>query len=346
MGFEVVKPGILSTLQDVGRYGYRKHGVIVSGPMDRFAHRTANLLAANTAEAATLEMTLQGLCLVAHREMLIAICGADMGAEVDGRSAPLWRPFIIDEGSELQFRYAVQGCRAYLAVHGGFRADPVLGSGSTYLRAGMGGYQGRALEAGDVLQVEDVVAGGFTVAEGEQELRSKFVSTNIRPPYQDNPVIRIVRGREKDLFTSSSWSKLLTQRYQVTTQSDRMGYRLSGEAELELQDGLSFEMISEAVATGTIQVPQSGQPILLMADCQTTGGYPRIGHVITADLPLVAQVKPGGFLRFQEITHREAQEQLLLQEMDLKLLEAGTRAWMRETGVWINRKGNGGHAAH
>ncbi|WP_235550007.1 biotin-dependent carboxyltransferase family protein [Paenibacillus sp. Soil766] len=330
MSFEVRKPGLLSTLQDEGRYGYRKHGVIVSGPMDRFAHRGANLLVGNGLEAATLEMTLQGPMLVAQKDMLVAICGADMGAEVDGVAAPLWQPFILHSGNELHLRYAIHGCRAYLAVHGGFKADYVLGSHSTYQRAAIGGYEGRALRTGDVLKVEKEAL-DFEVVN-EVELRSKFVSSMVRPDYRDNPTIRIVRGKEASLFTPNSWSRLLAQSFLVTSQSDRMGYRLSSDPKLELEAGLSYEMISEAVIEGTIQVPSSGQPILLMADCQTTGGYPRIGHVITADLPLVAQVKPGGQLRFQEVTHSEAQEQLLLQAMDLKLLGAGMMAWLRGLG--------------
>ncbi|NOU64353.1 5-oxoprolinase/urea amidolyase family protein [Paenibacillus sp. LMG 31461] len=327
MSFEVIKPGLLSTIQDEGRYGFRKHGVIVSGPMDRFAHRAANLLVGNGPEVATLEMTLQGPILVAQRDMLVAICGADMGAEVDGMAAPLWQPFIIYSGNELHLHYAAQGCRAYLAVYGGFKADYVLGSRSTYQRAAIGGYEGRALRAGDVLEAEK--DGLASEVVNEVERRGKFVSSTILPYYRDNPTIRIVKGKEASSFTPNSWSRLLSQSFLVTSQSDRMGYRLSSEPKLELEAGLSYEMISEAVVAGTIQVPASGQPILLMADCQTTGGYPRIGHVITADLPLVAQVKPGGQLRFQEVTHLEAQEQLLLQAMDLKVLGAGIKTWLR-----------------
>lgn len=326
MSFEVIKPGLLSTIQDEGRYGFRKHGVIVSGPMDRFAHRAANLLVGNSPQAAALEMTLQGPILVAQRDMLVAICGADMGAEVDGVAAPLWQPFILYSGNELHLHYATHGCRAYLAVHGGFKADYVLGSRSTYQRSAIGGYEGRALRAGDVFEVEK--NGLASEVLNEVERRGKFVSTMIRPDYRDNPTIRIVKGKEASSFTSNSWSRLLSQNFLVTSQSDRMGYWLSSETKLELEAGLTYEMISEAVVAGTIQVPASGQPILLMADCQTTGGYPRIGHVITADLPLVAQVKPGGQLRFQEVTHLEAQEQLLLQAMDLKLMGAGIRAWL------------------
>lgn len=327
MSFEVIKPGLLSTIQDEGRYGFRKHGVIVSGPMDQFAHRAANLLVGNGPEAATLEMTLQGPILIAQSDMLVAICGADMRAEVDGMAAPLWQPFILYSGNELHLQYAAHGCRTYLAVYGGFKADYVLGSRSTYQRAAIGGYEGRAIRAGDVLEVEK--DGLALEVVNEVERGSKFVSSMIRPDYRDNPIIRIVKGKEASSFTPNSWSRLLSQSFLVTSQSDRMGYRLSSEPKLELESGLSYEMISEAVVAGTIQVPSSGQPILLMADCQTTGGYPRIGHVITADLPLMAQVKPGGQLRFQEVTHLEAQEQLLLQAMDLKVMGAGIRAWLR-----------------
>lgn len=324
MGFEVIKPGLLSTLQDEGRYGQRKYGVITSGPMDLFAHRAANILVGNDRGAAALEITLIGPSLIAQKDMLLSLCGADMEADMDGIRVPLWRPFMIRKGDQLNVHYAVKGCRAYLAVYGGFEVQPVMGSRSTYLRAGIGGHQGRALQAGDDLPVRQEVVGDYLHHPGD-------VSVFIRPDYQENPVVRVVKGKEAALFTDASIRSLMSQRYFVTAQSDRMGYRLEG-MRLELSDGAPSEMISEAVVQGTIQVPSSGQPILLMADCQTTGGYPRIAHVITADLPLVAQVKPGGKLRFREVSHREAQEQLLLQAMDLQLLEAGVRAWVRDRG--------------
>lgn len=325
MGFEIIKPGLLSTLQDEGRYGQRKYGVITSGPMDLFAHRAANILVGNGAGAAALEMTLLGPRMIAQKDMLLALCGADMEADVDGIRVPLWRPFQIRKGCRLNVHYAVQGCRAYLAVSGGFEAAPVMGSKSTYLRAGIGGHEGRALQAGDILIVGEAVVKGFLNPPG-------IVSAFIRPDYGDNPVVRVVQGKESALFTEAGRDSLLSQSYAVTAQSDRMGYRLDGK-ELELSGGVPHEMISEAVAQGTIQVPPSGQPILLMADCQTTGGYPRIAHVTTADLPLVAQVKPGGSLRFREVSLREAEEQLLLQTMDLRLLEVGVRAWVRDRGI-------------
>ncbi len=324
MGFEVIKPGVLSTLQDEGRYGQRKYGVITSGPMDLFAHRAANILVGNDGGAAVLEMTLLGPSMVAQKDMLLSLCGADMEVDIDGNRVPFWRPFLIRKGDQLNVHYAVKGCRAYLAVYGGFEVKPVMGSRSTYLRARIGGHQGRALQAGDVLPVKQEVVGDNLHYPGS-------VSAFIRPDYEGNPVVRVVRGKEAALFTDASRRNLLAQSYIVTAQSDRMGYRLEG-MKLELSDGVPSEMISEAVIQGTIQVPPSGQPILLMADCQTTGGYPRIAHVITADLPLAAQVKPGGKLRFREVSHREAQEQILLQMMDLRLLEAGVRAWVRDRG--------------
>ncbi|MDQ0917278.1 biotin-dependent carboxyltransferase family protein [Paenibacillus sp. V4I5] len=324
MGFEVIKPGLLSTLQDEGRYGQRKYGVITSGPMDLFAHRAANILVGNDRGAAVLEITLLGPSMVAQKDMLLSLCGADMEADRDGIRVPLWRPFMIRKGDQLNVHYAVKGCRAYLAVYGGFEVKPVMGSRSTYLRAGIGGHQGRALQAGDDLPVRQEVIGDYLHHIGS-------VSAFIRPGYEENPVVRVVKGKEAALFTDASIRSLMSQSYIVTAQSDRMGYRLEG-MRLELSDGVPSEMISEAVVQGTIQVPPSGQPILLMADCQTTGGYPRIAHVITADLPLVAQVKPGGKLRFREVSYREAQEQILLQAMDLRLLEAGVRAWVRDRG--------------
>ncbi|KRE40690.1 biotin-dependent carboxyltransferase family protein [Paenibacillus sp. Soil724D2] len=324
MGFEVIKPGLLSTLQDEGRYGQRKYGVITSGPMDLFAHRAANILVGNDWGAAALEMTLLGPSMVAQKDMLLSLCGADMEADVDGIPVPLWRSFLMRKGDQLNVHYTVKGCRAYLAVYGGFAVKPVMDSRSTYLRAGIGGHQGRALQAGDELPVRKVVVGDYLHHPGA-------VSSFIRPDYEENPVIRVIQGREAAFFTDASRRSFLAQSYIVTAQSDRMGYRLEGK-KLELSDGVPSEMISEAVVQGTIQVPPSGQPILLMADCQTTGGYPRIAHVITADLPLVAQVKPGGKLRFREVSYREAQEQFLLQAMDLRLLEAGVRAWVRDRG--------------
>ncbi|NOU99875.1 5-oxoprolinase subunit C family protein [Paenibacillus planticolens] len=326
MGFKVIKPGLLSTMQDEGRYGFRKYGVIASGPMDLFAHRTANILVGNTADAAVLEITLQGPRMVAQTDMLLALCGAEMEACVEERKVPLWRSFLIRKGEQLNIGYAAKGCRAYLAVHGGFAAKVSMGSKSTYLRAGIGGHEGRALVAGDELNVSR--ASKIALNIGSLSV-SGAVSAYICPNYEDNPVVNVVWGKEAELFTESAKRKFLSKSFMVTPQSDRMGYRLEGEP-LASNGDIAYEMISEGVVQGTIQVPPGGQPILLLSDCQTTGGYPRIAHVITAHLPIIAQVKPGGKLRFREVSLREAQEQLLLQAMDLQLLEAGVLAWFKD----------------
>lgn len=155
MGFKIIKPGMLSILQDQGRYGYRKYGVITSGPMDAFAHQAANILVGNTDDAAVLEITLNGPSMIAQLDMLVALCGADLEADVEGRRVPLWRSFLIRKGEQLNFRYAVKGCRAYLAVRGGFAANISMDSSSTYLRAGIGGHEGRALQAGDELKLSN-----------------------------------------------------------------------------------------------------------------------------------------------------------------------------------------------
>ncbi|TXK85512.1 biotin-dependent carboxyltransferase family protein [Paenibacillus sp. N3.4] len=339
MGFKVINPGLLTTLQDMGRYGQRKYGVVTSGPMDLFAHRVANILVGNPADKATLEMTLQGPVLHAHKDMLLALCGADMEANVDGVFVPLWSPFVIHEGSKLHIHYARHGCRAYLAVGGGFDSSPVMGSRSTYLRARIGGYEGRALQEGDVLPVGAAGQSSSRLYHatahwghsGKKGLlhTPPIVSTRMSPVYEENPVVRVLLGREAASFTEQSRHDFQSQPYLVTPQSDRMGYRMEGK-KLVIEEGISSEMISEAVVQGTIQVPPSGQPILLMADCQTTGGYPRIAHVISVDLPLVAQVKPGGQLRFREVSHAEAQEQIVLRELDLRLLEVGLKAWAQD----------------
>ncbi|UJF34439.1 5-oxoprolinase subunit C family protein [Paenibacillus hexagrammi] len=337
MSLVIHKPGLLTSIQDMGRYGFRKDGVIVSGSMDSFASRTANLLVGNDPSAAVLEMTLHGAELQAQRPLLAAICGADMQACLNGERLPMWTPFVIPEGAELQFNYAVSGCRAYLAVAGGLSADQIMGSRSTYLRAGLGGHRGRTLRSGDTIELVDLHAGMMRVKKlfhQEETLPAIFgtyaaakfsAAVSLRPRYTAAPQLRFIRSRETSLFTEESWTQLRTSNFRISSQSDRMGYRLIGDKPL-LQNECSKEMISETVTPGVLQVPPDGQPILLMADCQTTGGYPRIGQVIAVDLPLAAQVKPGEALRFEEVSLRTAQELLLLQEADLRMLQAGVQA--------------------
>lgn len=328
MSIQVIRPGLLTSIQDMGRYGLQKHGVIVSGAMDPFALRVANLLVGNDEVEAALEMTMIGPKLRFGEDTLIAVCGGELSPAVDGQKIPEWRPVLIKKGSVLSFGTARSGCRAYLAVAGGFDIPVVMGSFSTYLRAGIGGFQGRPLKEGDVLTIripsEQSIRRIHRLYDHVSSDRFSFsawsVSMDVFPAYQPNPVIRAMRAGEFDWFTAESVERFFSEEFLMTPQSDRMGYRLSGP---QLRLERPRELISEAVTAGTVQVPSEGNPIVLMADRQTTGGYPKIAQVATIDLPVLAQVKPGEKIRFQAITLEEAQELLRKQEREFQLLKQG-----------------------
>jgi antagonist of KipI len=328
MSIKVIKPGLLTTVQDLGRYGYQQHGVVVSGAMDHFALRAANLLLGNPEGAAGLEMTVTGPSLEWQEQAWISICGSGLSPYINGAPIPMWRPVFIKKGSVLSFRSAAEGCRSYLTVRGGIKAASVMGSASTYLRGRIGGLEGRALSAGDVLefQKESHKIEDFKDQDNIQPVSQEFASTawyaggELLPNYTLNPLIRIIQGREYDLFTKESQQALFNEEYTVSSQSDRMGYKLTGFS-MKLKE--PYDMISEAVTAGTVQVPPEGNLILLQADRQTTGGYPRIAQVATVDIPLMAQVKPGGKVRFAEISHREAEELYLQREQEMRMLKQG-----------------------
>lgn len=328
----VHKPGLLTTLQDPGRYGRQRFGVIASGAMDLFAHRAANLLVGNAAGEATLEMTLIGPVLEFQSPALIAVCGGDLMPTIDGKPVPQWRPVYVREGSVLAFGNAREGCRAYLAVAGGFAVKRWLGSYATYLRAGIGGFKGRALEAGDRLPLGPPSPVGRRIAARlaeKMQAGDAFgpagwrVSRGMMPAYAANPTVRFIPGGQYGWFDADQTRLLETAEYVVSPQSDRMGYRLNGPPLMPRQ---RRELLSEPVAFGTVQVPPDGSPIVLMADRQTTGGYPKIAQVITADLPLLAQTRIGGKVRFRLVDLRKAQEVLLHTELSFALLEKQVRA--------------------
>ncbi|KQL54257.1 KipI antagonist [Heyndrickxia shackletonii] len=324
----IKKPGLLTSIQDIGRYGYQKYGVIVSGVMDPVAHRIANLLVGNEENAPTLEITLLGPVLEIHEDTLISICGGDMSPHINGKPVPMWRTVYVKKGSELRFGTAKAGCRVNLAVAGGFSVPTVMGSKSTYLNAGIGGFNGRALKTGDHISVNQPSplsskiilqmkkqAGSRSFLEMEWSVASKFI-----PSFKTDQTIRVMKGRQYSLFTNQSQKDFFSKTFEVSTQSDRMGYRLKGET-LALKE--PKEMLSEAVSFGTIQVPSDGNPIILLADRQTTGGYPKIGQVATVDLPLLAQAKPGDRLRFSEIEHEVAEQLLMERERKIQELKKG-----------------------
>lgn len=319
MSIQVIRPGLLATIQDLGRYGFQQYGVIVSGAMDSFSLRIANLLVGNEEGEAAIEVTVMGTTLQFKEDKVISITGGNLKPVIDGSPVPLWRPVLVKENSILSFTGCESGCRAYLAAAGGFSIPAVMNSKSTYLRGAIGGFKGRALQGGDMIPFAKETAFSLGIKKEFQKnwKDQAFVAADWYVPaehYLKGSVIRAVKGPEFEKFSEKSQKQFFSQQFQITPQSDRMGYRLSGQP---LQLKKSFELLSEAVANGTIQVPSDGNPIVLLADRQTTGGYPRIGQVASADLSIMAQLKPGDFIRFTEITFSEAEKLYIEREEEI-----------------------------
>jgi antagonist of KipI len=306
----VIRGGMLTTVQDSGRWGYQSRGVPVAGPMDPFSHRLANALVGNDRAAATLEVTLLGPELEFEDERVIAVTGADFEIALDGKAAQAGAPFMAGAESHLRFGSRRRGARAYLAIRGGIAVPPVLGSRSTHLISAMGGLGGRALKAGDRLPLG--------VADATRPTATRVTDPLL--PLPERPArLRVLLGPQADAFASEAFEALQSAPYTVGQQSDRMGFRLEGP---RLTHARSADIISDATALGVLQVPASGQPILLMADRQTTGGYPKIATVISADMPIAGQLGPGDTLVFSVCTPREAMAALIAQERALMARES------------------------
>ena len=294
LAFEVAAPGMLTTVQDLGRRGYRGQGVPVSGAMDPFALQAGNLLVGNPRGAAALEMALRGPVLRVLADTIVAACGADFGATLSGEPLPPWESVSAHAGQTLAFGSPARGTWAYLCVSGGIDVPEVMGSRSTYVRAGLGGLEGRPLGSGDLLQVG-------APGPGAAPVRSLPLAEI--PPIGQHADVRVVLGPQEEMFSRGAIDAFFSSRYTVTPRSDRMGYRLRGE---RLRFEGETEILSEGVTEGSIQVPPDGQPIVLMPDCQTTGGYAKIAVAISADLPRLAQLAPGSTVRFLPADLEEA----------------------------------------
>ncbi|CAM4300194.1 biotin-dependent carboxyltransferase family protein [Paenibacillus alkaliterrae] len=327
MSINVIKSGLFATVQDLGRHGSQKYGVSVGGVMDTGAARAANLLVGNKESEAVIEMTLAGTELWLEKDTLIAVCGADITATAGGERLPLWRPVLVREGVTVTFGVCRSGCRTYVAVAGGLDVPDLLGSKSTYLRGAFGGFEGRALKTGDVLRVKNegqlsdrIKQSLLAKGNGSFAAAGWHASHFAIAAHLSDPVIRVLTGSHYPLFTVESQQSLFSQTFQISVQSDRMGCRLEGSRKLKLSSPV--ELLSEAVAVGTVQVPPDGNPIVLLADRQTTGGYPRIANVASVDIPVFAQLKPGDRFRFEAITQQEAEQLLVESERDIQILKA------------------------
>jgi antagonist of KipI len=314
----VIKPGLLTTVQDRGRWGFQSRGVSVAGPMDAYALRLANALVGNGDDTATLEVTWIGPVLEFVDERVIAVSGAEFDVAVDGRTVPSNRPFAVAPGSQLTFGRRLRGTRAYVAVSGGIAVTPVFGSRATHVGSRMGGLDGRALKAGDRLPLgEKSGRTPFSGGSSEKGVRP-FFGRDFRPVPDGHARVRVLPGPQDDYFTGDALHVLQASPYAIGHNSDRMGFRLEG---MRLVHSRGADIISDATPMGAIQVPASGMPILLMADRQTTGGYPKIATVITADLGLAGQLGPGDTISFALCSPGEALAALIAQERALLAIE-------------------------
>ena len=310
MSITVLSPGALTTVQDLGRWGHQRFGVPTSGAMDPRALRTANILVGNDEGEACLECTLLGPTLRFERGSVIALTGGDLGAMIDDTPLAPYRAVAVEAGQKLHFTTVRTGCRAYLAVQGGLDLPLTLGSRSTYLRAALGGFEGRALRAGDVLPIK---ASKITL----NNLALRHIDEHFIP--REEYTLRVLLGPQDDYFSSAGLETFLSALYTVAPASDRMGCRLSGPPIAHKTTG---DIISDGIALGAIQVPADGEPIIMLADRQSVGGYTKIATVISPDLRILAQLKPGDRLRFTAVSIYEAQEALRAERAALNTLKA------------------------
>lgn len=291
---KIISPGLMTTVQDFGRYGYQQYGVSVSGAMDYVAARLANILAGNDENEGLLEITIIGPKIEFLSDAVIAVTGGDLEPLINDMPIGLNKSVAVKTNDILSFKGIKKGCRCYVAFAGGIDVPVVMGSKSTFLKAGIGGHEGRVLKAGDVLSIGSPLPTNIIGIESENFY--DYDSGIIK--------LRVVLGPQEDFFTDKGIETLFSNEFIVTNNSDRMGYTLEG-AKLEHKD--SADIISDGIAMGAIQVPSKGNPIIMMADRQTTGGYTKIGNVITVDLPKIAQAKPGDKIVFEKVNFLEAQ---------------------------------------
>src|SRR5438067_4020195 len=324
MSLIVTHAGFRTTVQDLGRIGFRQFGISSGGALDLHALRIANLLTGNDESAAGLEFTQGNIRLCFEDERVLSWCGGDYEVCVSSHSISRGHSALVLAEDELSISGPRQGWRGWLAVSGGIAVPPVLGGRSTDLRANFGGLDGRALRDGDKLLLghQSDFARSLINLLNERRVSSWSSPAEWSNTAKTKPILRIVRGCDWDHFNASTHHALVSETFSVLPDSDRMGVRFDGP---ELHRNDDVDLVSEAVAPGTIQVPPGGRPILLLGDCQTIGGYPKIAHVITVDLSLAAQLRAGNHVRFSEVSMANAHRLLLERERQLERFRIGLR---------------------
>lgn len=325
MSIQIVKPGLLTTVQDLGRWGYQSSGVPVSGAMDPFAFRVGNVLLGNAQNDAALEVTALGPEVVFGDERRIAFAGADLGMTVDGLPAEPWRVYKVLPGSRVAFAGMKSGgCRGYLCVSGGISVPPVMGSRATYTRAKMGGFEGRALKAGDVVPCGEPYA-LWRSAEG---FSCPAALRPVRTP--DEPILAS-DGPQVSSFSEEGLAAFYDKTYTVSNEADRMGYRLEGP---EIGRVKPADVVSDGICWGAVQVPGHGRPIIMMADRQTTGGYTKIAVVSLWSVAALSQRMPGESVRFKRSTPKECAARLAAFEKDLARIDEARASYRSRNQYW------------
>ena len=317
MNVMVVRAGFLTSVQDLGRTGFRQFGVSTSGALDSFALRVANLLVGNDEGATGVEITFGGLQLRFEDERVVAWCGGEFDVQIGSRALPAGHVAHLQSGDEMKFGRAQVGCRCWLAISGGIDVPVVLASRSTDLRANFGGLEGRTVRDGDRLSLREFRQSETAATAG---ISSWTAPHDWVSPASRHPNLRFIRGVDWNRFNDATIQRFRQHEFTVSADSDRMGVRFDGP-ELKRED--ETDLISEAVAPGTIQIPPSGKSILLLGDCQTIGGYPKIAHVITVDLCVAAQLRAGDRVRFFEVSLQDAHRLLMERERDLERFRIG-----------------------
>lgn len=290
---KIINPGLFTTIQDRGRWGYQRFGMSVAGAMDHFSLRIGNMLVGNNEYDAALETTLLGPEILFNCDELISITGANMSPKINDIPVPMWTTLFIQAGDKLSFSKLQNGLRSYIAFSRGLDVPEIMGSKSTFIRGSLGGHKGRKLNSGDEIPLGDRPI----------DNTGSYLPKESIPVYSKDNTIRVIFGPQDDYFTDEAKEIFLNSQYTITTEADRMGYRLDGP---KIQHREGPDIISDGIVFGSIQVPGHGSPIIMMADRQTTGGYTKIATVITPDLSTLSQIGPGNSMNFKSISIEES----------------------------------------